>query len=135
VCVITGGREIWRVPRRIEGVEFLNRLAGATLRIEAIEEIHPPLRDLSEELQRESPTIYFNAYASWGTSRGLAIHYDYTKILVLQCEGRKHWSIYRPTRAAVRGPESRTYKDALQRAERGEYDDVAELNRVYSGLF
>jgi ribosomal protein L16 Arg81 hydroxylase len=97
--------------------------------------VHPPVRSLAEQLRRHAPMAYCNAYAAWGSSPGLGIHYDYTNIIVLQVEGRKHWKVYRPTRKAVRGPESTAYKEALQQAERGESGDVAELHRVYEGLY
>jgi hypothetical protein len=135
VCIITAGREIWRAPRAVDEAEFLRRLPGSTLRIEAIEEVHAPLRTLADELQSAAPAAYLNAYAAFGAERGLGLHFDYTDIIVLQLQGEKHWSIYRPTRPAIRSPESAAYKDALQRAQRGESADQSELERVYEGLY
>lgn len=135
VCLIRDGAEIWRVPRLVNVPEFVARLPGSTLRIEAIEEVHPPLRPFAEQLRQAAPAVYCNAYAAWGTEPGLGIHYDYTDILVLQLRGEKHWRIFRPTHEAVRGLKSAAYKHALQQAERGVGGDPAALGQVYAGLF
>lgn len=135
VCILRGGAEIWRVPRRISEAEFEAGLRGASLRVEAVEEVHPPVRAFANALQRAAPAVYCNAYAAWGAEPGLGIHYDYTDVLVLQLRGSKQWSIYRPTRAAIRGPESSAYKYRLQQAERGETSDRRALDEVHAGLF
>jgi hypothetical protein len=136
VCVLTNGESIWRAPRRTSPDELRRRLAGATLRVEALEEVHPPLAELAAELSRPGAPVYVNAYAAWGSLKGLALHYDYTDNLVLQLAGRKHWRIYRPTRPAVRGPESTAYKEGIQAAARGEAGGTPdELRRVRAGLF
>lgn len=136
VCVLTNGESIWRAPRRTELAELRQRLAGATLRVEALEEVHPPLTELAAKLSRPEAPVYINAYAAWGDSKGLALHYDYTDNLVLQLQGRKHWKIYRATRPAVRGPESTAYKEGIQAAARGDSTGTPdELQRVRAGLF
>ncbi|WP_371679755.1 JmjC domain-containing protein [Streptomyces sp. NBC_01276] len=136
VCVLTNGESIWRAPRRTEPDELRRRLPGATLRIEALEEVHPPLAELAAALSCPAAPVYINAYAAWGNSKGLALHYDYTDNLVLQLQGRKHWKIYRPTRPAVRGPESSAYKEGIQAAARGDATGTPdELRRVRAGLF
>lgn len=136
VCVLTKGESIWRAPRRTSVEELRGRLAGCTLRVEALEEVHPPLAELAATLSRPEAPVYINAYAAWASQKGLALHYDYTDNLVLQLEGRKYWKIYRPTRTAVRGPESTAYKEGIQAAARGEAGGTPdELQRVRDGLF
>lgn len=135
VCVIRGGTEIWRVPRQVDAATFAARLSGSTLRIEAVEEVHAPVRAFADRLSSVAPAVYCNVYAAWGRVPGLGLHYDYTDILVLQLRGEKHWKIYRPTRAAVRGAESSAYKELLQRAERGEADGREALKQVLDGFF
>jgi hypothetical protein len=135
VCVLAGGRAVWRVPRRVRADELRSALRGATLRVEAVEDVHSDVAGLVAAMSARAPAVYANAYAAWGSEPGLALHYDYTPIVVLQVSGRKAWSIYRPTRPAVRGPASSAYKEAIQAAERGEPGgDHAELERVRSGL-
>ncbi|MFJ2863935.1 JmjC domain-containing protein [Kitasatospora sp. NPDC087314] len=136
VCVLTNGESIWRAPRGTALADLRRRLPGATLRVEALEEVHPPLAALAAELSSVGGAVYINAYAAWSDRKGLALHYDYTDNLVLQIEGRKHWRIYRPTRPAVRGPESSAYKEGLQAAARGEDPgDHEGLREVRAGLF
>jgi hypothetical protein len=135
VCVLRNGNEVWRAPRWLDAEGFRERLRGATLRVEAIEEVHAPIEEaLASRLRSLAPATYINAYAAWGSSAGLALHYDYTDIIVLQLEGQKQWQIYRPTREPIRGSESRAYKDALQAADAGESNDLDELRRVEAGL-
>ncbi|TXS05053.1 hypothetical protein EAO73_12410 [Streptomyces sp. col6] len=136
VCVLTNGEAIWRAPRTTSTEELRRRLGGSTLRVEALEEVHPPLAGIAATLSRPGAPVYINAYAAWGNQKGLALHYDYTDNLVLQLSGRKHWKIYRPTREAVPGPASSAYKEGIQAAARGEAGgDAEELRRVRSGLF
>ena len=136
VCVLTNGESVWRAPRSTTLAELRARLGGVTLRVEALEEVHPPIAELARALSLPGCAVYVNAYAAWSSSRGLALHYDYGDNLAIQVYGRKHWKIYRPTREPIRGPESSAYKESLQAAARGEsMDALDELNRVRSRLF
>jgi ribosomal protein L16 Arg81 hydroxylase len=68
---------------------------GATLIVDAIDEMYEPLAELAEILERTfRERIQVNAYAGWGTSRGFDLHWDDHDVLVLQISGRKRWKIY-----------------------------------------
>lgn len=85
---------------RINDREFLNQLReGATLIIDAVEELYEPLTLLAEELERTfRERIQVNVYAGWYTSPGFDLHWDDHDVLILQLQGRKQWSVYGPTR-------------------------------------
>lgn len=85
---------------RINDREFLHKLReGATLIIDAVEELYEPLTRLAEELERTfRERIQVNVYAGWYTSPGFDLHWDDHDVLILQLQGRKQWSVYGPTR-------------------------------------
>ncbi|GAA3205758.1 cupin domain-containing protein [Actinocorallia longicatena] len=72
---------------------------GATLVLDTIDELHPPVRDLASELERllRRP-VTVNVYASWTSREGFGTHWDDHDVLVFQVSGRKRWRIYGPTR-------------------------------------
>ena len=56
------------------------------MRVEALEEVHPPLAELAAALSRPGAPVYLNAYAAWGISMGLALHYEgYAKPSLKKC--------------------------------------------------
>ena len=74
---------------------------GATLVLDAVDELHEPLDDLAAGLElffREH--VQINLYAGWQTSRGFDLHWDDHDVFILQVVGRKRWSIYGETRPA-----------------------------------
>ncbi|WP_017613968.1 cupin domain-containing protein [Nocardiopsis salina] len=74
---------------------------GATLVVDAIEEMHPPIRRVVTELEAWlRTTIQVNAYASWTSKQGFGVHWDDHDVLILQVSGRKRWRIYGTTRVA-----------------------------------
>lgn len=74
---------------------------GATLVLDAIEEMHPPIRDMVSTLERRLRTgVQVNAYASWTAQEGFGVHWDDHDVIVLQISGAKRWRIYGPTRPA-----------------------------------
>lgn len=87
----------WYQP---QPAEFHTRLAeGASLVIDAIDQIHPPIRDSAAGLERFFRTpVQVNAYASWTAEEGFGTHWDDHDVVVLQLEGSKRWKIYGPTR-------------------------------------
>ncbi|MFI1060568.1 JmjC domain-containing protein [Streptomyces spororaveus] len=102
----------WYQP---EPAEFHARLAeGASLVIDAIDQIHAPIRESAEELERFFRTpVQVNAYASWTAEEGFGTHWDDHDVVVLQVDGAKRWKIYGPTRQApawrdVEAPEAPT---------------------------
>lgn len=74
---------------------------GATLVLDAIDEMHPPIGQLIAALEAWLRTgIQVNAYASWTSQEGFGVHWDDHDVIVLQVSGRKRWRIYGNTRVA-----------------------------------
>jgi hypothetical protein len=74
--------------------------SGATLVLDAVDELFEPLRALAEALELFfHERIQINAYASWKTSRGFDLHWDDHDVFILQVTGRKQWMIHGMTRA------------------------------------
>ncbi|HKR22272.1 MAG TPA: cupin domain-containing protein [Pyrinomonadaceae bacterium] len=87
------------VPRlRYEKLtQELNR--GATLVLDAVDELYEPLRALAEALEVVfHERIQINSYASWKTSRGFDLHWDDHDVFILQVTGRKQWMVHGMTR-------------------------------------
>jgi ribosomal protein L16 Arg81 hydroxylase len=73
---------------------------GATLILDAANELSPPLQGLCAGLSADfACASQANLYACWGTSQGFDVHWDDHDVLVIQVEGRKHWRLYGATRA------------------------------------
>ncbi|MGZ6826685.1 MAG: cupin domain-containing protein [Mycobacteriales bacterium] len=94
--VTAGNRRIGDVvdPDRLHA----QRDAGATLVLQALHRLHPPVgafcRELAEELGHPTQC---NAYLTpGGQSQGFAWHHDTHDVLVLQVSGRKHWRVHAP---------------------------------------
>jgi len=85
---------------RLRAPELTNLLAqGATLVVDAFDELYKPVRDLAVELERIFRIcVQVNLYAGWRTDQGFLLHYDEHDTVILQVVGRKHWKVYRPTR-------------------------------------
>lgn len=74
---------------------------GATLVIDAIDEMHPPIRRVITRMEAWlRTTIQVNAYASWTSQEGFGVHWDDHDVIVLQVSGRKRWRLYGTTRVA-----------------------------------
>ena len=88
-----------QIPR-LRQQELLEQLRlGATLIIDGIEEIYPPIRVLAENLERSfHEYIQVNMYAGWGHTKGFDIHWDDHDVVVMQVFGQKDWKIYGETR-------------------------------------
>ena len=68
---------------------------GATLVLDAVDELHPPVRDVAEALEGVFRVrVQVNGYAGWRTSHGFDLHFDDHDVFVLQIAGRKDWKIY-----------------------------------------
>jgi len=88
--------------RRITDLADSDRLReqyaeGATLALQALHRLHPPLvtfcRDLAIELGHPTQA---NAYITPPGSRGFAAHHDTHDVFVLQTGGTKLWHVYAP---------------------------------------
>lgn len=74
--------------------------SGATLVLDAVDELYEPLRALAEALELFfHERIQINSYASWKSSRGFDLHWDDHDVFILQVTGRKHWMIHGMTLA------------------------------------
>ncbi|MDZ4372802.1 MAG: cupin domain-containing protein [Phenylobacterium sp.] len=74
---------------------------GATLILDAVNELHAPLQDLCSGLGVEFRAhSQANLYACWGTSQGFDVHWDDHDVFVVQVEGTKRWDLYGVTRPA-----------------------------------
>ncbi|HEX8189230.1 MAG TPA: cupin domain-containing protein, partial [Pyrinomonadaceae bacterium] len=95
----TGGRQRTTVPR-LKGAGLARHLReGATLVLDAVDEVSEPVEDLAKGLElffRER--VQVNLYAGWQTSRGFDLHWDDHDVFILQVTGRKCWSVYGQTR-------------------------------------
>ena len=70
---------------------------GATLVLQGLHRIWPPLIDFARELgaQLRQP-LQVNAYLTPAGNRGFATHYDTHDVFVLQVDGTKRWRIHEP---------------------------------------
>jgi ribosomal protein L16 Arg81 hydroxylase len=86
---------------RINNRELVGNLReGATLILDAVDELYEPLTALAEQLERRfHERVQVNAYAGWYTSPGFDLHWDDHDVLILQLQGRKQWSVYGATRS------------------------------------
>ena len=95
----TGGRRRTSIPR-LKPADLNKHLReGATLVLDAVDELHAPVEELAaalEQLFREH--IQVNLYAGFQTSRGFDLHWDDHDVFILQVAGRKRWSVYGMTR-------------------------------------
>ena len=92
---VSGARS--RTPiARLQPVKFTQHLReGATLVLDAVEELSAPLEELAAGLEQFfHERIQINAYAGWHTSRGFDLHWDDHDVFILQVTGRKRWSVY-----------------------------------------
>jgi len=92
---VGGGKGKPSIPRLLH-VELANQLRnGATLVLDAVDELHDAVRELSRDLERIfHERVQVNCYAGWRASRGFDLHWDDHDVFILQIEGRKQWSIY-----------------------------------------
>jgi ribosomal protein L16 Arg81 hydroxylase len=72
---------------------------GATMVLDAVEEVAPRVGALAEALKDafQGP-VNANLYAGWRRQSGFDVHWDAQEVFVLQLSGRKHWKVFRPTR-------------------------------------
>ena len=85
---------------RVRAADLTRELReGATLVLDAVDELHAPITALAESLERVFRVrIQVNAYAGWRTSHGFDLHWDDHDVFILQIAGRKQWKVYGMTR-------------------------------------
>ncbi|GAA2647013.1 cupin domain-containing protein [Actinoplanes durhamensis] len=73
---------------------------GATLVLQGLHRIWPPLIDYARELGAElRRPLQVNAYLTPPASQGFSTHYDTHDVFVLQIDGTKRWRIHEPVLA------------------------------------
>jgi ribosomal protein L16 Arg81 hydroxylase len=85
---------------RVRAADLTRELRdGATLVLDAVDELYAPITALAESLERVFRVrIQVNAYAGWRTSHGFDLHWDDHDVFILQIAGRKQWKVYGMTR-------------------------------------
>lgn len=86
-------------PRRLVASTVSERLAaGDTLVLDAVEELHLPLRSFVQRVEQVLRCfVQVNLYVSAGGTEGLSRHWDDHDVFVLQLTGRKRWRVTGPT--------------------------------------
>lgn len=94
-----GRRSGSRIPR-LDSTGLSRELRdGATLVLDNVDELHPPIRRMAEALERIFRVrIQVNSYAGFRTSHGFDLHWDNHDVFILQVAGRKNWKVYGMTR-------------------------------------
>ncbi|MFJ6938944.1 cupin domain-containing protein [Streptomyces sp. NPDC101132] len=107
---------------RIQPAELHAQLKdGASMVLDAVEKIHPAVREAAEGLERFLGTsVQANAYASWTEREGFGLHWDDHDVVVVQLHGSKRWRLYGSTRQAP------TFRD-VESPEQPEGDPVADI--------
>ncbi|MBT2401709.1 cupin domain-containing protein [Streptomyces sp. ISL-100] len=97
--VVTRRRTVWQ---RLQPTALHQQLAdGATLVLDAVDELHDGAGQLAAELERWLRTaVQINLYASWTSTEGFGVHWDDHDVIVVQVDGAKRWRLYGPTRTA-----------------------------------
>ncbi|MDF7776306.1 cupin domain-containing protein [Sphingomonas sp. AOB5] len=85
---------------RLDSAKFATALAGgATLILDAAEELAPRIRALSDSFRDVFRSgNYVNLYAGWFAQNGFDLHWDSQEAMILQLGGRKRWQVFAPTR-------------------------------------
>jgi hypothetical protein len=97
---MTPARRKTPIPRLLPTGLTKHLREGATLVLDAVDELSEPLEELAQGLELFfHEHIQINAYAGWHTSRGFDLHWDDHDVFILQVTGRKRWSVYGMTRA------------------------------------
>ena len=69
---------------------------GGTLVLNNVEAYFPYLRTMALELERLTfAAVHINVYAVWGSFSAFGLHRDPQDSLVVQLEGRKHWTLWK----------------------------------------
>jgi hypothetical protein len=95
---------------------------GASLILNAVNQIHPPVKRLAEEFERRlGDTATVNAYIGFTKSRGFDVHWDDHEVFVLQIHGHKQWRVW------GRSTEAPLFRDLLP-------DDAPPQDLLWEGM-
>lgn len=68
---------------------------GATITINAFEQMHEPVSDLCRVLELAlSNYVDVVAFAGWHSSQAFRTHWDHEDVFILQTVGKKHWRLF-----------------------------------------
>lgn len=68
---------------------------GASLVLDAIDRLHPPIRDAADDLMRlVRERAQANLYLIWGDSHGFDTHWDDHDTFIIQVAGTKSWQVH-----------------------------------------
>ncbi|GAA2102160.1 hypothetical protein GCM10009759_36480 [Kitasatospora saccharophila] len=97
--VVTRRSTVWH---RLQPASLHEQLAGgATLVVDAVDELHPGTGGLAKHLENWLRTaVQVNLYGSWTGTEGFGTHWDDHDVIVVQLDGAKRWKLYGPTRTA-----------------------------------
>ncbi|MGH3776071.1 MAG: JmjC domain-containing protein [Pseudonocardiaceae bacterium] len=84
----------------VQPVELYAQLRdGASLIIEAIDRLHPPIRAAADDLIRlVREPVQANLYLLWGETHGFDTHWDDHDTVIVQVMGTKAWTVHGPGR-------------------------------------
>jgi hypothetical protein len=95
----TNARRQSSIPKLLPAPLTKHLREGATLVLDAVDELYRPVEELAEGLEFIfHEHVQVNMYAGWQTSRGFDLHWDDHDVFILQVTGRKLWRIYGETR-------------------------------------
>ena len=71
---------------------------GASLIMDGVQDVAPPLASLIQSIEQATDGIAFaNVYAGWQPQKAFDLHWDPHEVIVMQLSGRKHWKVYGQT--------------------------------------
>lgn len=93
------------IPRLDVPALYQHLRRGATLVVDALNEVDPQIAAVSEELAARLSTSRATTvlFASFGRTSGFAAHWDSRDVYAVQVEGEKYWRVYEPSRDAPLG--------------------------------
>jgi hypothetical protein len=95
----TNRRKKFTIPRLLPAELTKQLREGATLVLDAVDELYSPVEELAAGLERAfREHVQVNLYAGWRTSKGFDLHWDDHDVFILQVAGRKRWAVYGETR-------------------------------------
>jgi ribosomal protein L16 Arg81 hydroxylase len=89
------------IPRMLSAPLSEHLRKGATLVLDAVQELVDPVADLAAQLEHDlRERVQVNLYAGWGKTHGFDVHWDDHDAFILQISGRKRWRVHGATRPA-----------------------------------
>ena len=95
-----------------EGIVDSNKVeslvsSGCTLVLQSLEQYFPEIAVFCHEMERLFICpVQANAFYTPAYTGGVSPHYDHTDVIVMQCSGKKHWSLWDVVRELPSGRDS-----------------------------